>query len=442
MLKRFLPCLTILVLAACTAPVTPQVVPPEATPFPSATPLPATAESTPVITQADLEALDGLELAIWHIWRGPSGAAFDQLVADFNAANPYGIAIRVTAEYKGGISEMPPALTAGLNAGGLPDIAVLMPYQYNAWRVSGGPLADLTTYADDPFVGYPAGADFYPVMWARDLQDGLRWGMPFAPAAQVILVNQSLIDTNPADFESLHALACFQFMEAESHALNLQSWLAAADLSLLNEDGDYAFDNRAVEAVFTELNDWSARGCLRQPALFDLEEVFARQGAALIAASTSSFAEIKTIQADNSVDDQWTVLPFFAPSGGQAITVYGPSLVVLSQDARRQAASWLFLRYLMENSVDFTAAGEYLPIRVAAAEQLAGYGQQHPQWQAAVDLLPFAVAEPSLASYSEVRRVLTDAAFELLSPSTEPQDIPDLLFLLQSTADEIAAEFP
>jgi ABC-type glycerol-3-phosphate transport system substrate-binding protein len=231
-------------------------------------------------------------------------------------------------------------------------------------------------------------------------------------------------------------------MEAESHALNLQSWLAAADLYLLNEDGDYAFDNRAVEAVFTELNDWSARGCLRQPALFDLEEVFARQGAALIAASTSSFAEIKTIQADNSVDDQWTVLPFFAPSGGQAITVYGPSLVVLSQDARRQAASWLFLRYLMENSVEFTAAGEYLPIRAAAAEQLAGYGQQHPQWQAAVNLLPFAVAEPSLASYSEVRRVLTDAAFELLSPSTEPQDIPDLLFLLQSTADEIAAEFP
>ena len=177
-----------LLLGACS-PADPPAPTQAATPFPSATPQATIAPATPMtlISEEDIQGLDGTEVIVWHVWRDAEGAAFEQLVADFNAADPFGVEIEVSAVYQGGISAMPRALTAGLNAGELPNIAVLMPYQYNAWRATGGRLAPLTDYTNDAIVGYPDGADFFPAMWQRDIVGDERWGVPAALSAQVLV---------------------------------------------------------------------------------------------------------------------------------------------------------------------------------------------------------------------------------------------------------------
>jgi hypothetical protein len=380
-----------------------------------------------------------MRLSVWHVWRGAEGTAFGALVAAFNAENVYGI--EANAVYQGGISEMPRMLTAGLNAGELPHVAVLMPYQYNVWRTTGGRLADLSAFADDMVIGYAGGADFYPVFWERDVMDGVRWGVPAAYAAQVVAANVELIEHLPEDFSAFSATACASGWLFAPDTLSMLAWQMGFGGQVEREPGAYTFNNAETERAFRTLYEWHDEDCLRVPASFGANEAFAAQEGALFATSTSDFALIEETLAETGNEDGWTVLPFIGEAGA-AITVYGSSFVALDGSEVESLASWLFLRYVLDHQADFIAAGGFLPVRESQAAALTDYQAEHPQWAAAVELLPLAVAEPAGASWSEVRRALSDAAVELFGAGFEVFELPGLLEQLQATADELAAAQP
>ena len=117
--------------------------------------------------QAD--ELNGLTITFWHPWRGEQGALLQNMLAEFNRTNRWGITVQATAY--DGLGWMEEAVEAGLISGTLPDLLVGYNYQALHWDASGRVLVDLNEYASDPTWGLSADeqADFYPAFWEQDM---------------------------------------------------------------------------------------------------------------------------------------------------------------------------------------------------------------------------------------------------------------------------------
>jgi ABC-type glycerol-3-phosphate transport system substrate-binding protein len=109
--------------------------------------------------------------------------------------------------------------------------------------------------------------------------------------------------------------------------------------------------------------------------------------------------------------------------------VYGASLAILESNPERQMAAWLFIDWMTqpENQAQFVQAGSYYPARAAALEFLADYATDHPQWAAALDLIPYGKVEPDFGSWEVARWALSDAMNQLINPDFSNEEIPSLL---------------
>ena len=216
-------------------------------------------------------------------------------------------------------------------------------------------------------------------------------------------------------------------------ALSLLGWLTVFDASPF-DGASYHFNTEGSERAFSQLFSWYSEGCLRVADALSVNQAFAAREAGLLVTSTSQFPLIDAAMAEAGNSDDWAVLPLMG-AGGQAIVLYGPSFVVLETTEAEQLASWLFLRYVLDNQSAIIAAGGFLPTHESQLDELAIYAAENPHWAQAVELLPAGVSEPSAASWSEVRRALSDACGELLIFRFESFQLPGLLEQLQATAE-------
>jgi len=62
----------------------------------------------------------------------------------------------------------------------------------------------------------------------------------------------------------------------------------------------------------------------------------------------------------------------------------------------QQLASWLFVRWLLSPQIQqkWVEVTGLFPLRTSALDLLSGYKDSHPQWSAAIGLLPQAQIEP------------------------------------------------
>jgi hypothetical protein len=63
------------------------------------------------------------------------------------------------------------------------------------------------------------------------------------------------------------------------------------------------------------------------------------------------------------------------------------------------------------------------------------YGKSHPRWQAGAALLDDSVPAPVQPDWRTTRRVLEDAAWQLIQPTLQP--IPEILQQLDETIKEV-----
>jgi ABC-type glycerol-3-phosphate transport system substrate-binding protein len=128
--------------------------------------------------------------------------------------------------------------------------------------------------------------------------------------------------------------------------------------------------------------------------------------------STSSLEElsdqVRAFAAANN-SDQWTVMAF--PGNSQSsLFIYGSSYIMLNSTPGQQLASWLFVRWMLspENQAKWVEALGLFPLRASSMDTLKDYSDSHPQWNAALALLPNAEIQPQLASWRIVRIMLGD----------------------------------
>lgn len=464
--------LVLILLAACGAPAPSTTLPLETALAPARTPTlikpPATATVTPQPVPTlgvDPAALRGQTIRFWHPWSGTTAQAIQDSIERFNTENEYGITAQAVSQ--GNYDDLYSVVDAAIQAHETPHLTVGYNYQIGSWAAQ-GQVVNLNNYISDPQWGLSEAeqADFVPVIWEQDLVEGDRIGFPAQRSAQVMVYNQSWAKemgyaeppVTPQEFKE-QACAAAQAKKLDADPANdgqggwtinttpaaFLTWLYAFDGQALNPQQDgYHFSTPQSEKAITYLKDLYDAGCAWQDNdEYPLPEFANRQSlfAALPLSDLPALAaELK--QAENN--DQWTVIGFPSERTQPMITIYGPSFAVFGASPEEQLASWLLVKWLAspEEQADLITASETFPVRTATKDLLKPYGVAHPQWTAAVALLPSARTEPNLASWSVVRWVLGDVATQVFRYYFTPDRIPATLELLDETAAELHARFP
>lgn len=452
------------------------------TPYATRTRSPAdgTATTTPTISTTQASAsvpseirageddLTGVRIVFWHAWAGELEETMDEIIAEFNRTNRWGITVETRAFADlGALGDA--FLLARQQGEELPHLLSGLNYQAAQWDVGGQMLVDLSPYVSDPAVGFSSEEvqDFQSNFWSQDVvtvnspsgRIEKRLGIPLHRSAQVLYYNLTWAEELghqelPDSPFNLRVQACDSSTDLETtageelsggwmlttDAPSFLGWIYAYGGEVVDPQGNgYRFDTEEAGRALEFLRGVVNSGCAWVGDSLEAAQAFASRGTLLYAGSTADLEiqESAMRQAEN--DDEWTVLPFPSANGGPVITTSGPALIVPQSTPEQELAAWLLTKWLVspQNQANWVRASGYYPTRLSTFDFLEANLDSDEHWAVAMELMPYALGEPGYASWRVMRWSLSDAMHELLSSEFEIADIPDLLDRLDAVAEEI-----
>ncbi len=422
-------------------------------------------QKTPTNLGVSVADIRGLEITVWYPWAGEMGTELQSILDAYSRTNQWGITVVGTsyADY-GRLDE---AVDSAISTHSLPDVVVDYAYQAQRWDAS-GVIADLTPYVDDPVWGLTNAeqGDFIPGFWDANLVMGgssgqsHQLGIPFFRSAYVLFYNQSWARemgyaTPPATRQDFQTQACAAAKQLKQlggsvnagkggwlitpQPATLLGWIYAFGGEVVNPAGaGYSFNTSEAQSAFEYIKGLQDGGCAWQDNTAGPFTEFAHRRALFVVGSLYDIPAQQEALSQEGNKDEWVPIPF--PSSKQPrVVTYGPSLVVTQSTPARELAAWLVIKWLVYTPnltawVDETAT---YPTRSSILDYLSENGSASPQWKQALELLPDARDEPSLASWGMVRWALNDALAELIAPKVTADQIPSILENLDSVASEI-----
>lgn len=467
-----------LLLTACQGIETPTPPVVESTPGKTLTPsLTATASPkrrtvtpTPAIVSENLinlspEALQGLEVSLWHVWTGILGETLDLLVSDFNTTNPYGI--KVQATYQGNYDEISEKIKAAIQSGGLPNLAVGYPYDILSWASEGEVIADLKPYLKDADWGLNVEElnGFNPLLWGPDVPQDPRLGIPAQRYGLVLYYNTSWarelgFDDPPQSPQEFREQACAAAQANRGDAdpdndgtggwfvdtspSTVLSWLYAFGSIVVDPQGDgYRFNTPQTRQALAFLKDLHDRGCAWEAETGFGDEALATREALFVTGSVAGLPVQNAAMEENNNQDNWTVIAFPSLANQPVMDVYGPNFAILQSTQEEQLAAWVFLRWLLspEAQTRWVAAGQTLPLNSQTLDRMETFSKEHSQWEEIIKLLPYAKSEPALESWSVVRWVVSDVGTQMFRSYFTADRILATIELMDDTAAELHERF-
>jgi len=449
-------------ISACTSPVSNNSS--TRTPRPS-TSENTSAEKTPVPAASSLkvakESLRGTQVNVWDPWFGSEASLFQSQVAKFNKENEWGIVIH--AENKSNYTELFTEMNAALEKRTNPNIVITLPEHAFGWNDH---VVDLTTYVNDPLYGFSADdiLDFPPVFWDQENVDGKRFGVPAQRTARFILYNQTwarelefdLPPATAADFEK-QACAANKALAADEDPNNnaLGGWIIDTNpitpLSWMfafgggvQEEQSYRFLTPTNINAFRFVKVLQQRGCAWVPSPdLPVYDRFAARQALFATASLEDLSAQSRAFFTSGSKDKWTVLSFPGEESS-AFVIYGSSFMMFESDDVTQLASWLFMRWMLsaDNQAQWVRSTGLFPLRSSTMNLLVDYSKDHPQWAAAVKLLPDGKLTPQRGSWHVVRLMLGDGFSDMFDTIRHPDltdgQVPLILKQMDETVTDIS----
>lgn len=431
-LRRLLPLavITALLLGACSPEITLITRQPDSTPTtespsgqPTAAPAPARAPSpspTPGL-RLNPDIVKGIEVEAWVSGEVPG---LGQLAADFNGSNPWGVKVSLVSHPN--LTLLAGAVSASLESGSQPDIALALPEQLLGWSES---LLDLAPYAANSEFGVARG-DIPAAFWEQSLVDGVQYGLPVIRSGRYLFYNAAWarelgFEAAPLTWETFREQACAAnaawksdadpsndgfgglALEAASNWQTPYGWIRALGGEVFAE-GAYTFESGQNAAALEKLVELRAEGCAWLPSTPANFEHLAARKALFVTGSLGDLTDQRAAFSSAVSSDQWTVIAF--PGEAPVVPVYGLDAAVLKSDEARQLASWLFVRWLLqpESQARLARAGGLFPVSHAAFDLLKGDTAANAQKGAAAGLLAEAVGYPQSAQWGLANKVLAD----------------------------------
>jgi ABC-type glycerol-3-phosphate transport system substrate-binding protein len=376
--------------------------------------------------------MQGVEIEFWYVVEPYLEDPLESLVAEFITENRYGMDVISTR------FEHPDDLEAAMEEGGLPDVVLAFPYQYNAWVEAGIPFVELSDYLASPNYGLSAVeiSEIYPVFLERDVYGGERLGFPGLFYGQTLLYNrtwaQELGYANPPlSDEQFISQACAATQANEDGTggwmINTQpggasAWLLAYAKNLESGTGGYQFDIPEVTSAFTFLTELRAADCAWQPSSLYAYDSFAARKGLFYTVSTRDVGAITDAFDTASNRDTWDLIGLPNDRGETGISVYGRSYLVVESHLQQQIGGWMLVAWLtsVESQISLAEEAGYYPLSAEAEEAIRENGVLPRPWVEGLDLLETAYNEPRFSSWRVVRGVVQDAVGEVVRQGFAP----------------------
>jgi multiple sugar transport system substrate-binding protein len=425
---------------------------------PSATAIP-TATKMPEIS-LDPKNLSGVQITYLHPWSGETGRIMDLLVDEFNQSNEWGINVLIQEPGSSGLAIQ----QIRASESGVINIAALPMDEWLYQDQNQNSVVDLNPYAASHAVGFTQDerADFQPVFWNENLADGKLYGIPAEESAAVLFYNTTW--ANELGFTSAPKTSeAFRLQTCAANATfrkdfdrqndGLGGWIVSSDadtlLSWLNTFGavdlsatGQKFNTSIVKKGFEYLFNLQAASCAwsgRSPEPYDY---FASRQALSYSGTTQDILPQAAAFTRSGVEDEWQVIAY--PGVDSTVLSRGLAYGVLTSDAQKELASWLFIRWLSQpqNQARLLQTTGSLPLGTRSLEYMKSFEGSFPQWKNALEIVPEVKTIPSDANTAIMRMVLGDAGTYLFKPEFTADGISDLLYQLDSTIKELSDRKP
>jgi sn-glycerol 3-phosphate transport system substrate-binding protein len=337
----------------------------------------------------------------WFMYGGRNRATLEGLVARFNA-HQHDVWVRPVfqGDYFEGLAKLRTALAAGAAPPLSHVVGEVVPYLSEA-----GVL--------EPLDDYP-GARTLPLLPALSQAAAYRGGgerplvlVPFNRSTPIAYLNRALFEragvAPPDTWQSLSAAArALTTKQRFGFGCPIDWWYWAALVGqaggrIVEDDGRVSLGGEAGVAALSLWQRLVSDGVMKPPPGRDYnawEQLSQDFLAGRVAMMWSSTAFVRYLEETA----RFPVLALPLPRGARASVPTGGTHFVLlkSAPAELKRAAWAFVRFMLEAgpAAHWSSETGYLPVTVAAIEQLesSGFYRKHPNYRVALDQL--AVAQP------------------------------------------------
>jgi ABC-type glycerol-3-phosphate transport system substrate-binding protein len=411
---------------------------------------------------SQIEITDYVELEFWHTKTRSQEELLNEIVADFNESNEWGIQV-VPTSIEGSYDQIFKETVAGLAVGAVPDLVVAYPSMVAEYMEAEAPLA-LDPYIDSAKYGLTdeEWADFFPVYIEDNSYPAygnqiLSW--PFHKSMVVLFTNTTLlemagVEKMPETWDEFYE-AC-QMVVQNTDATNCWSiHVEASDLDgFMASVGVYPQadpatltsnmnDPRFVE-WFELVQQMVDEGLARPEAeRYSGDDEMVALDAAFTTGSSSGLNYFPKNE-DGTYGIDWQLIPIPHAEGADPIsTVYGANVMAVREDdPQRDLAKWLFIKYWTSPEVvekwilgtEDLPPSSYMPLQqsLLADPDVAAFTDANPRWAEIFNQLEIGVIEPQLAGQQAVRDILEDAFLRIING----EDVQAVLDEAKALADE------
>ncbi|GIV79376.1 ABC transporter substrate-binding protein [Litorilinea aerophila] len=457
--------ITALLLAAC-----PAAQPAAQTGGESAAEAPAQEAAAPAqegageaTAEVDWENVDpsGQTVTFWYQHTQEREEALQQIIADFNETNEWGIT--VVGEYQGGYGDIFNKMLNVLNTSEAPNLVVAYQNQAATYQLANG-LIDMNPLVNSPKWGLSEEeqADFFPGFFNSDIFPSFgnqRLGFPPNRSMEVMYYNLDWLqelgfDGPPQTPEEFKEAACraveqpFSKGVGDAPSMGYQlsvdasrfaSWTFAFGGDIFDyENNRFTYDSEAAQAAMTFLQGLFNEGCATLVAEQYGDQTDFGNGRLLFTVGSSSGLPFYRSVVDEGAQFNWSVGPLPHTTPDPVMNIYGASVSIPRTTHEQELAAWLFVKYYTSPEVQATwaKASNYFPVRQSVAESMADYFEAEPAYKAAFDLLPYGVSEPPVPGYDFVR----DMIEQKMAAIMDGADVAATLAEANEEANAILAE--
>lgn len=336
----------------------------------------AWAEDNPLWAKPEEE----VTLEFWYPLSGLYGDLLLQMVAEYEAENPE---IHINASYSGNYSETATKVATNMAAGNVPDVVIGVDSGYTVGRgnhlFAEELMADPEYAIDDVFQGFKEQS-----MYANEMG-----ASPFSSSTCVMFYNKDILNAcnldmvadAPKSWEDFMAV-CATVTEKGNinnsdvfyaFDTNDPTWLYFSMLGQLdnhgvsfNEQNEYeiTYVNESAVPAAQLWRELAASGCMPIGEHANSNNAFKAGNLAFWAGSSSWAPQFHDLDFEVGA----IIMPSFADTPNMVLG--GTSIVLLSTDPVRQAASWDFIKWMTsaEHHKDWAIGAGYLPIRASELE--------------------------------------------------------------------------
>ena len=370
----------------------------------------------------------------WDRQTTESAELLQEMVREFNAKYS-GVPIRV--ERAGGYEEIARKVTASLQAGVVPALAVGYPNTTEEY-VRLNAVVAFDSFLRDPAIGLSSSdlEDYYPAAIEMNQYEqfgGKMYSFPFAKSVLMMYVNRKVlldagIDAPPETWDEFLS-QCRQVKERTGKfAYAVDADCSTFDGMVFSRGGEVyragatLYDSpESVQAL--ALYETLGRENLAYQIAggFDDQLALTQDEVAFAFRTSSGSVYVDQVMAERTDDWCMTRIPQAVPA--RPVTVlYGPNFVLFNTTRAQQEAAWAFIKYFTstEMSVRWARNSGYLPIRRSALAHpdLKKRWEEKPYLKAAFDCLPYARPEPNVAGWQDVRELVERAISDVLAGRT------------------------